>query len=266
MPSAPWWKTAFDAWYLREYAPLFDLARDRREVARLVELLGLPSGGRVLDVPCGQGRHAHLLAEAGYDVTGVDFSRYLIARAKERGTGRTLRYQVANMKALPAGWTGRFDAVINLFTSFGFFEDPADDQRTIDEFARVLRPGGVLIWHGASRDGVAARFLARDWWPLDDGTVIGQERRFDPVAGRLHVHSRWHGPEGAGERDHAIRLYTATRLAEMCAAAGLIVEQAFGGWLDRPLRRRDGEMLLVARREPSRQPRGTSRRTRRAMK
>lgn len=264
MASARWWETAFDAWYLREYAPLFDLERDRREVTRLVELLELPSGARILDVPCGQGRHAHLLAEAGFDVTGVDFSRYLIARAKERGTGKTLRYQVANMKKLPAGWRGRFDAVVNLFTSFGFFDDPADDQRTIDEFARVLRPGGVLIWHGASRDGVAARFLGRDWWPLEDGTVIGQERRFDPLAGRLHVHSRWHGPDGAGQRDHAIRLYTATRLSEMCAAAGLIVEQAFGGWRDRALRRRDGEMLLVARRESSSQRVGRSRTTRRA--
>ena len=81
-----WWAEYFDAQYLLEYSPIFDLARDRREVARLVEILGLPAGSRVLDVPCGQGRHAHLLAEAGYDVDGLDLSRELLARAKDRSS------------------------------------------------------------------------------------------------------------------------------------------------------------------------------------
>ena len=58
----------------------------------------------------------------------------------------------------------RFDAVLNLFTSFGFFAAPHDDARVIAEFARVLKPGGTLVWHGGNRDGVMARFLSRDWW------------------------------------------------------------------------------------------------------
>ena len=62
-PIRDWWASYFDSHYLLEYAPIFDLARDRREVARLIELLELPAGSRVLDVPCGQGRHAQLLAE-----------------------------------------------------------------------------------------------------------------------------------------------------------------------------------------------------------
>ena len=60
----PWWQTHFDAQYLHEYEPLFDPVRDRKEVARLVDLLAeFPAGSRLLDCPCGQGRHAHLLAE-----------------------------------------------------------------------------------------------------------------------------------------------------------------------------------------------------------
>ncbi|MBC7790024.1 MAG: class I SAM-dependent methyltransferase, partial [Anaerolineae bacterium] len=58
----------------------------------LVELLELPVGSRVLDVPCGQGRHAHLLAESGYDVDGLDYSTDLLNVARKRGTGRNLRY------------------------------------------------------------------------------------------------------------------------------------------------------------------------------
>ena len=200
-------------------------------------------------MPCGQGRHAHLLAEAGYDVHGVDLSRELLALATKRGTGPGLKYTHGDMRHLAAPWTARFDAVINLFTSFGFFLDPADDARVIHEFARVLKPGGLLVCQGGSRDGVMAKFLERDWWTTRNGTMIGHERSFDPLSGVMTVRSTWRGPKAAGEREHRIRLYTATRLAELCRDAGLIVAQAYDGWRDRPLSRRSSEMLLVAHKD-----------------
>ena len=242
-----WWETDFDARYLAEYEPVFSPARDRREVARLIEILGLPSGARILDVPCGQGRHAHLLAEAGFDVTGLDYSTFLLRAARRRGTGRTLRYVRGDMRRLPPAWTGRFDAVLNLFTSFGFFLNPADDVRVVSELARVLRPGGTLVWHGGSRDGIMARFLARDWWPLSGGAIVGHEREFDPLSGVLTVRSTWRGARTRTEREHRIRLYTASRLAELFAEHGLIIEESYDAWTRRPLTRRSSEMLLVAR-------------------
>jgi SAM-dependent methyltransferase len=245
----PWWQTQFDAQYLHEYEPIFDLVEDRRQVARLIDLLELPSGSRILDCPCGQGRHAHLLAEAGFDVDGLDYSEPLLAVARKRGTGRLLRYTQGDMRKLPARWSGKFDAVLNLFTSFGFFDDPKDDGRVLAEFARVLKPGGVLIWEGGSRDGVMARFLDRDWWSTADGTVFGQERQFDPLSGFLDIRSTWRGPNGDGERSHRIRLYSASELAARMRDVGLIVELSFNGWRDRPLTRRSSEMLLVARKD-----------------
>ncbi len=245
--SAEWWKEYFDAQYLLEYEPLFSPEKDRQEAARLMEVMGLPSGARILDVPCGQGRHAHLFAEAGFDVDGLDYSKDLLAKARARGTGRNLRYTRGDMRKLPARWTRRFDAVLNLFTSFGFFTEPADDRRVIAEFARVLAPGGILVWYGGNRDGVMARFLERDWWRTNDGTLIAQERSFDPLSGILSVHTEWSGRRRQGERDHRIRLYTPTRLAELCADAGLIVEAAYDGLRDRPLTRASSEMLVVAR-------------------
>jgi ubiquinone/menaquinone biosynthesis C-methylase UbiE len=215
----------------------------------LIELLGLPVGSRILDVPCGQGRHAHLLAEAGYDVDGLDYSNDMLRVARRRGFGPDLRYTRGDMRRLPARWTKRFDAVVNLFTSFGFFSHPADDARVIENFARVLKHGGTLIWHGGSRDGVMARFLDRDWWTASDGTLFVQEREFDPLSGVLTVHSDWRKRSRRGTRVHRLRLYTATRLTELCADAGLIVEQAFDGFLDRALRRSSSEMLLVARKQ-----------------
>lgn len=213
----------------------------------MIEVLGLPQGSRILDVPCGQGRHAHLLAEAGFKVDGLDYSKHLLAIARKRGTSASLKYTQDDMRKLPARWSNRFDAVINLFTSFGFFTSPSDDAKVIREFARVLTPGGVLLWHGGSRDGVVSRFLARDWWEAGEGTVIAHERSFDSLSGILTIDSILKG--GASEierRTHRIRLYTPTRLAELCADAGLIVEQSYDGFSSKPLTRRSGEMMLVA--------------------
>lgn len=205
-------------------------------------------GSRILDVPCGQGRHAHLLAEAGFDVDGIDYSRELLAVARKRGTGPRLRYARGDMRKMPARWTGRFDAVLNLFTSFGFFAHPADDEVVVREFARVLRPGGVLVWHGGSRDGVMSRFLSRDWW-TSQKTLFVQEREFDPLSGLLSVRSMWRRGARSGAREHRIRLYTATRLAELFAGAGMVVEQAFDAFSERPLTRTSSEMMLLARKE-----------------
>ena len=218
-------------------------------MARVLDLMELPSGARVLDCPCGQGRHAHLLAEAGFDVDGLDYSAPLLKVARKRGEGRHLRYTEGDMRALPRKWTGKFDAVLNLFTSFGFFDSPDDDLLVLEQFARVLKPGGVLLWQGGSRDGVMAKFLARDWWSTADGTVFGQERAFDPLSGFLEITSTWRGPQGDGERTHRIRLYSASELALRMRDVGLVVEQAFDSFTARPLARRSSEMLLVARKD-----------------
>jgi len=153
------------------------------------------------------------------------------------------------MRRLPAKWNARFDAVVNLFTSFGFFLLPSDDERVIAEWARVLKPGGVLVWHGGNRDGVVRRFVSRDWWLADDHTMIGHERSFDALSGVLTVRSTWRGRRSGGEREHRIRLYSASHLAEILARHGLVVEAAFDGWTERALSRRSGEMLLVARKD-----------------
>jgi SAM-dependent methyltransferase len=182
-------------------------------------------------------------------VDALDYSEDLLAVARKRGSGKTLRFTQGDMRKLPGRWTGRFDAVVNLFTSFGFFDDPNDDLRVLSQFSRVLKPGGVLIWHGGARDGVMAKFLTRDWWSSADGTMFGQERSFDPLSGFLEITSTWRGPKGHGERSHRIRLYTASELAMRLRDVGLVVEQAFDSWSARPLTRKSSEMLLVARKD-----------------
>ncbi len=247
-PPKDWWRSYFDGGYLNEYSPVFDLIEERQQVARLAELLALPHGSRVLDLACGQGRHAHLLAEAGFVVDGLDYSREMLKAAKARGTGKTLRYTRGDMRRLPLRWTRRFDGVVNLFTSFGFFDDPADDALVLRQVARVLKRGGVFVWQGGNRDGLTERFLRGDEWRTADGTVVRQERNFDPVSGLLTISSTWTRRRAVERRVHRIRLYTATHLAALAGDAGLELVEAFDSFASRPLRRASHEMLLVLRR------------------
>ena len=255
-----WWRSYFDEGYLNEYSPLFTPASDRAQVTRLLELLALPTGARVLDLACGQGRHARLLAAAGHQVDGVDLSRPLLrvarqaarkagipTRASRSIPGPSLRYHHRDMRRLPTLWRGRFDAVVNLFTSFGFFDDPAEDAKVLRGVARVLKRGGTFLWQGGSRDGIMARFVGTDRWETADGTTVRQDRTFDPLTGFLTIASTWTRGRTVEERSHRIRLYTADRLAGLMKEAGLTVVAAYDGFSDAPLHRRATEMLLVAR-------------------
>lgn len=247
-PPGDWWRSYFDTGYLNEYSPVFDLTEERQQVARISELLALPQGARVLDLACGQGRHAHLLAEAGFDVDGLDYSRDMLKAAKARGTGRTLRYTRGDMRSLPLRWTRRFDGVVNLFTSFGFFDDPGNDALVLKQVARVLKRGGTFVWQGGNRDALTDRFLRGDTWSTEDGTEVRQDRRFDPLSGFLTIDSTWTRKRRVERRTHRIRLYTASHLAALMDAAGLEVTAAYDGFGAGALTRRAHEMLLVARR------------------
>src|SRR5688572_5365281 len=112
-----WWRNYFGDDFFHLHSDLFPEADSRAEVSAMLELLGLPAGSRVLDVPCGWGRHTNLLAEAGFDVTGADLSPELLSRAPLRDAADRLRgYAACDIRALPFA-DASFAAAINVFTS-----------------------------------------------------------------------------------------------------------------------------------------------------
>ncbi|MCZ7573720.1 MAG: methyltransferase domain-containing protein [Ardenticatenaceae bacterium] len=221
-----WWQEFFDESYLKRYAREPEMTA--AEVAMLCELLPAPPAS-VLDVACGQGRHSIPLAAAGYAVTGLDASPYLlsVARKAAAAAGVTIEFIEADICEGPA--TERFDAAINMFTAFGYFEDDAQNQRALNAMARALKPGGYLIMEMAHRDRVVANFRETDWYELDDGTIVWERRHFDAVRGLNTVVERWRTPDGVeDERYHRVRLYTATELDRMLRVVGLTPTAWFG--------------------------------------
>ncbi|HKJ92933.1 MAG TPA: class I SAM-dependent methyltransferase [Longimicrobiales bacterium] len=245
--TAPWWRHHFDETYLRLHGPRFDEAENRAEVAAVLDLLGLPLGSRVLDLPCGWGRHTRLFGEAGQDAFGADLSPVFLARARQgsRAHGLTPRYAAADMRALPFR-DASFDAVVNLDSSLGLFLADAEDVRALAEARRVLRPGGRFLLETMHRDDVVANFASRDAWTLPDGTEVRVRRRFDPVQGISHESLRWQHGRQKGRTRSAFRVRTATELDGLLRAAGLRPLLWRGGWDGSPFRRRSERLIVVA--------------------
>src|SRR5438132_4677071 len=129
-PASDWWRFWFGPGYLALYD---DTLRERTpiEIDQLEALLRLRPRLRILDLPCGQGRHAIELARRGYDVTGVDLSPYLlgVAKARAEAAGVGVRWLEGDMRRPVGG--GPFDLVLNLFTSLGYFFDADDDLQVV---------------------------------------------------------------------------------------------------------------------------------------
>lgn len=246
-PRARWWRDFFDEAYFRLHDPLFPEAESRREVAAMIELLGLPVGARILDAPCGWARHDTLLDTAGFETFGADISRPLLDRGARalRDGGQPLRLAAADLRALPFA-SGSFDAVINVFTSLGLFLDDAEDVAALCEARRVLRAGGRLLLETMHRDDVVAHYARRDEWTLPDGTEVRVRRRFDPVTGISREVLRWRRGEASGEKRHALRLRTATEVDGLLREAGFMAPSYYGDWDGRPPAHDAPRLIAVA--------------------
>jgi ubiquinone/menaquinone biosynthesis C-methylase UbiE len=261
MSGTPWWRTYFDDRYFEMHDPLFTEERSRREVAGMRELLALPVGARVLDAPCGWGRHSVLLAESGCEVIGADLSHDLLRRAgalqgegegefqgEGEGEGGFIppAFAAADIRFLPFA-DSSFNAVLNVFTSLGLFQSDADDIAALRDARRVLVSGGALLLETMHRDDVIASYAERDRWSLPDGTEVRVRRRFDPVTGVSRERLSWRRGEESGRKQHALRLRTATEIDALLRSAGFGDVTYYGDWDGSPFHHRAESLIAVAR-------------------
>jgi SAM-dependent methyltransferase len=248
--AAPWWEQFFDEDYLRVWAAVSTAGDD--EATALWRTLGLSAGSRVLDAGCGYGRVSLPLARLGARVLGVDQSAPLLEEAERRRgalAAEQLRYLRHDLRT-PLGDSG-FDVALSLFSSLGY-GDESDDAAMLATMAAAVRPGGKVAIDTNHRDVLAAR-LAREQVPahrLPDGTLLIEEPRFDPVAGRVETTWFWWGPRGSGQKSASIRVYTITELVRLLERVGLRLEAALHPGTGAPFKSAGpalgGRVLLVA--------------------
>jgi 2-polyprenyl-3-methyl-5-hydroxy-6-metoxy-1,4-benzoquinol methylase len=197
----------FDEDYLHFYEG-FLAERTQEEVERIVELLELPPGAEILDCPCGHGRISNALAERGFRVTGLDATELFLEHAREdaKARGVEVEYVHGDMRELP--WRERFEAVVNWFTSFGYFSDE-ENKVVLRGFHDALRPGGRLLLetqnvsrimldpHPVHVVGERDGDLMIDRWELDAENARFLTERLVMRGGRArkaHFSVRWFTP------------------------------------------------------------------------
>lgn len=229
--NQPWFVKAFGADYLKVYAH-----RDERDARRAVRCciaeLGLDATTSTLDLCCGAGRHLKFLLEAGIPALGLDLSQDLLDQAVRDGIPEDLLTQ-GDARELPYADAG-FDRVVNLFTSFGYFDDPAENQRQINEIARVLkRDGMVLIDH------INPLVLRESLRPVTteerDGITIHSRRRIDEQAGRVRKQVEITFADGRVlEYEESVALFTQADFKRMLSRAGLTWLRSLGDFAGEP--------------------------------
>ncbi|MGZ3646948.1 MAG: class I SAM-dependent methyltransferase [Ktedonobacteraceae bacterium] len=231
MTDTSWYKTFFGEDYLRLYEPILTLERTQREVDGIVNLLALPHGSSILDLCCGHGRHAIPLAQRGYKVTGQDLSEVFLHEAEKEAMakGVQVHWLHGDMRNIP--FKSEFDAVINIFTAFGYLENQDEDQQVLKQVYKALKPGGLFLLETLHREGLMRHFSPHMIEHYPEGLIVLEERSFDLLTSRSKVKITMIYPDGRQkEYGHAARVYTLTELAQMLTRAGLQVKAYYGAW------------------------------------
>ena len=254
MPAqrSTWYVDFFRADYLNVYNHLFTAERAEKEAAFAERVLELKGGARILDLCCGQGRHSVLLARRGFEVTGLDLSpAYLeLVRQSAAAAGVTLETIEADMREIP--FRDHFDAIVNMYSSFGYLESEAEDLKVLESAAKAMRPGGRLMLDMLNREWAVANYVQNDWHSGDDGTLYVERRDLDLATSRMHVKFTIIGADG-GRHDsvgHHIRLYTLTETTRLLDQVGLQVTGVFGGFDAEPYAIGTRRMIILAQKGP----------------
>ncbi len=241
----PWYASWFGEEYLALYPDRDDLEAQRQAefVFGLLAPYAAKGRGGILDLACGTGRHAVVLARWGTPVTGVDLSAHLLARARARKNAPAPGFVRADMLHLPFA-RDAFGAVVNFFTSFGYFDDPADDVRVIAEIARVVAPGGAFLSDVFNAARVLSTLVSRE-----EKTVAGERvsirRGYDAATRRVEKRITMGTGPGARSFRESVRVYHRDELEALHRSAGLRVTAAFGDFDGSPFDVRRSPRLIL---------------------
>lgn len=183
-PVRPWYEDVFDASWLQTLPDGFH-AHTLRETDFLMASLGLDHGARVLDVGCGFGRHAVLMAERGFDVVGLDLSMELLEKGLAEAQRRSLSIKFIHGDMRDLNFDRVFDGACCLNTTFGFFDDRTNYE-VLEGIARSVKLGGRIVIETINRDWILDRVPRRVWWEGGDYLFL-EDIEFDFETSRLRV-------------------------------------------------------------------------------
>lgn len=226
-------------------------AERARGVVRSSPLFRHEPGTQILDLCCGPGIYLVPLAEAGYAVTGVDLSPGMVEQARQRRNAADVAAEIIEDDMLTYVRPDAYDVIVNMFSSFGYFEDDADNLQVLHNIHRSLRPGGEFLIEVFGKEFLASHDLGRPQVIDLDGESVFVRNTVHHDWSRLRT--EWTGISAEGVRTAHIdsQLYSASELRVLLEGAGFIHVEIFGGFDGRPYDLDSKTLLARAHRPPS---------------
>jgi SAM-dependent methyltransferase len=224
-----WYEESFGEDYLLEYKHR-DMQGAAVEVGKMIVWLKLPSQSHVLDLCCGMGRHTLALAEAGFRVTGVDLSPVLLREARAYDIKNIIRWIESDMRSLPCEemFKEGFDAVVNLFTSFGYFEEDEEQLKVLKQIRQVLKPGGRFIIDYMNASYTVNHLVPLSERKVEENTILETRQIQDGFVSKEIIVQ---GPDEPTRRySERVKLYNLDKLTDLLFDAGLAIDDVYGNY------------------------------------
>lgn len=241
-------KEWFEAWFDSPYYHLLYKGRDEQEAKKsldqLLSVLHLPKGARIMDLACGRGRHAKYLAEKGFQVTGLDISEKSIAFARQFESEQLEFFQHDMRKPFRINY---FDAVLNMFTSFGYFNSDREHLLAIQSISSNLCGGGLLLLDYFNSTWIKQRLVAKETKALD-GVTFSLKRWIEDEHVHKTVSFDYEGQPV--EFTESVRLFELADFERFYEACHLKLIHTYGDYAGSPFDpTRSARLIMVAQKQ-----------------
>jgi ubiquinone/menaquinone biosynthesis C-methylase UbiE len=240
-----WQETFFRGVALDSWRRILTVEMTRTEADFLEQALGVGPGAELLDLACGNGRHAIELATRGYNLTGVDLSEEFIAEARG-ATALPVRWVTDDMRSLR--WVSEFDGAYCFGNSFGYL-NRNDTAHFLAALARALKPGArFIVDTGMAAESILPSLLRTRWYRLGDILMLS-ENRYDAAESRLDIDYTFVRNGEVETRPTSSYIFTAGELCRMFQDAGFQPVELLGGFNREPYQIGSPRLILVARKQ-----------------
>jgi len=204
------------------------------------------SNPKVLDICCGFGRISAELARRGFSVTGVDITESYLQTAKEEAALEKLNIEYVKSDAREFVRRDFFDLAVNLYISFGYFENQKDDLLLARNVYESLKDGGSFIIETLGKEIAVRDFVETEWFERAGFTVL---TKYEALDSWTFLKNHWILIKDGKKLEKVFtqRLYSASELRALLLEAGFSKAEIYGDWDANPYDRRAAKLIIIGR-------------------